>query len=71
VITPAVPDEVALVIAGGHHPAARLSPEGKIATQKLRDEFKVQDFEPATKAESAGLGNLLRDIWGFDLAESR
>jgi hypothetical protein len=31
----------------------------------------VQDFEPATKAESAGLGNLLRDIWGFDLAESR
>jgi ABC-type phosphate/phosphonate transport system substrate-binding protein len=50
---------------------ALLSPEGKIATQKLRDEFKVQDFEPATKEEYAGLGKLLRDTWGFDLAESR
>jgi ABC-type phosphate/phosphonate transport system substrate-binding protein len=49
---------------------ALLSPEGKIATQKLRDEFKVQDFEPATKEEFAGLGKLLRDTWGFDLAES-
>ncbi|BAV32456.1 hypothetical protein SCL_0132 [Sulfuricaulis limicola] len=51
--------------------AALLSPEGKIATQKLRGEFKVEDFEPATKAEYAGLGKLLRDTWGFDLAESR
>lgn len=48
-----------------------LSPEGKAATQKLRDEFKVQDFEAATKEEYAGLGKLLRDTWGFDVAESR
>ena len=50
---------------------ALLSPEGKIATRKLLDEFKLQDFEPATKEEYAGLGRLLRDVWGFDLAESR
>jgi ABC-type phosphate/phosphonate transport system substrate-binding protein len=48
-----------------------LSSEGRAATQKLRDEFKVQDFEPATEVEYAGLGKLLRDTWGFDLAESR
>jgi ABC-type phosphate/phosphonate transport system substrate-binding protein len=41
--------------------AALLSPAGKIATQKLRDEFKVQEFDPATKEEYAGLGKLLRD----------
>lgn len=50
---------------------ALLSPEGKIATQKLLAEFKLQDFEPATKEEYAGLGMLLRDTWGFDLAGSR
>jgi hypothetical protein len=44
-----------------HHTAALLSPAGKIATQKLRDEFKVQEFDPATKEEYAGLGKLLRD----------
>lgn len=47
--------------------AALLTPEGKAATQKLRGEFKVEDFEPATKAEYAGLGKLLRDVWGFEL----
>jgi len=51
--------------------AALLSPEGKVATQKLLAEFKLQDFEPATKEEYAGLGKLLRDVWGFGLAESR
>jgi ABC-type phosphate/phosphonate transport system substrate-binding protein len=51
--------------------AALLSPEGKVATRKLLAEFKLQDFEPATKEEYADLGKLLRDVWGFDLAESR
>lgn len=51
--------------------AALLSPEGKVVTRKLLAEFKLQDFEPATKEEYAGLGKLLRDVWGFDLAESR
>ncbi|MHB1140274.1 MAG: phosphate/phosphite/phosphonate ABC transporter substrate-binding protein [Sulfuricaulis sp.] len=50
---------------------ALLSSEGKVATRKLLAEFKLQDFEPATKEEYAGLGKLLRDVWGFDLAESR
>ena len=45
---------------------ALLSPEGQIATQKLRGEFNVKDFEPATKEEYMGLGKLLRDTWGFD-----
>lgn len=48
-----------------------LSPESKQATQKLLEEFKVQNFEPATKEEYAGLGKLLRDTWGFDLNEPR
>ena len=48
-----------------------LSRASEMAAQKLRDEFKVQEFDPATKEEYAGLGKRLRDTWGFDLAESR
>lgn len=50
---------------------ALLSPEGTAAAQKLLDEFKIKHFEPATKEEYAGLGKLLRDVWGFDLDASR
>jgi ABC-type phosphate/phosphonate transport system substrate-binding protein len=46
---------------------AMLSPEGVIATQKLRDVFKIQTLEPATAEEYQGLGKLLRDVWGFEL----
>jgi len=45
---------------------ALLSEDGKAATQKLRAEFKAKNFEPATKEEYAGLGKLLRDVWGFE-----
>ncbi len=46
---------------------ALLSEEGKIATRKLRDEFKGQEFVVAQAAEYEGLGALLRDVWGFEL----
>jgi ABC-type phosphate/phosphonate transport system substrate-binding protein len=46
---------------------ALLSPAGKAATQKLREEFKNQDLVPAGVLEYDGLGVLLRDVWGFDL----
>ncbi|MHB8535036.1 MAG: phosphate/phosphite/phosphonate ABC transporter substrate-binding protein [Sulfuricaulis sp.] len=45
---------------------ALLSPEGEVATQKLRGEFNVKDFVPATKDEYMGLGKFLRDTWGFE-----
>jgi ABC-type phosphate/phosphonate transport system substrate-binding protein len=45
---------------------ALLSPEGQAATLKLRQEFKVENFEPASKEEYTGLGKLLRSTWGFD-----
>ncbi len=47
--------------------SALLSPEGNAATQKLRTEFKMKQFVPATPQEYAGLGKYLRDVWGFDL----
>ena len=50
---------------------ALLSPEGTAAARKLLDEFKMKHFEPATKEEYAGLGKLLRDVWGFELDGSR
>lgn len=46
---------------------AFLSAEGAAATQKLREVFKVQALAPATVEEYQGHGQLLRDIWGFDL----
>lgn len=47
---------------------AMLSPEGAVATQKLRDEYKIKaPMQPATEQEFEGLGKLLRDVWGFDL----
>jgi ABC-type phosphate/phosphonate transport system substrate-binding protein len=45
---------------------ALLSPEGAIATQKLRTLFKIQHLLPATVDEYRGLGRLLRDVWGFE-----
>jgi len=50
---------------------ALLSEAGNAATEKLRAEFKTKGFEPATKEEYAGLGKLLRDVWGFELDGSR
>lgn len=47
--------------------AALLSAQGNAATRKLRAEFKAGRFVPATAQEYAGLGRLLKDIWGFDL----
>jgi len=47
---------------------AMLSPEGAVATQKLRDVYKIQaPMQPATEEEFKDLGKLLRDVWGFDL----
>ena len=46
---------------------ALLSEEGKIATRKLRDGFKGQDFVVAQAAEYEDLGVLLRGVWGFEL----
>lgn len=47
---------------------AMLSPEGAVASQKLRDLYKIQaPMQPATEEEFKGLGKLLRDVWGFDL----
>jgi ABC-type phosphate/phosphonate transport system substrate-binding protein len=46
---------------------ALLSPEGAIATQKLRDVYKAQALLPATVEEYQGLGKLMRDVWGFEL----
>ena len=43
------------------------SPEGRVATQKLRDEFKGQDFVPAKDEEYVDHAKLLKDIWGFGL----
>jgi len=50
---------------------ALLSPAGQAATQRMRQEFKIENFEPASKEEYAGLGKLLRDTWGFDTNEPR
>lgn len=48
--------------------AALLSPEGAVATQKLRDVYKIKaPMQAATEQEFEGLGKLLRDVWGFDL----
>ncbi|HJX18887.1 MAG TPA: PhnD/SsuA/transferrin family substrate-binding protein [Acidiferrobacterales bacterium] len=46
---------------------AFLSAEGAVATQKLRDVYKVQTLLPATVEEFQGLGKLMRDVWGFEL----
>lgn len=46
---------------------ALLSPEGAVATQKLREVFKIQNLVAATDEEYQGLGKLLRDVYGFDL----
>lgn len=46
---------------------ALLSPEGAVATQKLREVFKIQNLVAATEEEYQGLGKLLRDVYGFDL----
>lgn len=47
---------------------AMLSSEGAVATQKLRDLYKIQaPMQPVTEEEFKGLGKLLRDVWGFDL----
>jgi ABC-type phosphate/phosphonate transport system substrate-binding protein len=46
---------------------ALLSPEGAAATQKMRELYKVQSLAPATVEEFQGLGQLLRDVWGFGL----
>ena len=45
---------------------ALLSPEGAIATQKLREVFKIQNLVPVNAEEYQGLGKYLRDVWGFD-----
>lgn len=46
---------------------ALLSPEGQLATAKLRGEFGNKDIMPATPGEYDGLGKLLKDAWGFSL----
>jgi len=46
---------------------ALLSPEGLAATQKMRDIYKAPSLVPATVEEFQGLGQLLRDVWGFGL----
>lgn len=63
---PRVPPDMQQKIA-----RALLSEEAKAATQKLRDEFKIKNFEPATREEYAGLDRLLRDVWGFGLDASQ
>lgn len=45
---------------------ALLSPEGAVATQKLREVFKIQNLLPAKVDEYQGHGKFLRDVWGFD-----
>lgn len=49
---------------------ALMSPQGSIATQQLRAQFKADHFLPATDQEYAGLGRYMRDVWGFDLTSS-
>lgn len=44
---------------------ALLSPEGAAATEKLREVFKAPKLVPAVPDEYKGLGNLLKDAWGF------
>ena len=46
---------------------ALLSAQGNAATSKLRAEFKSGQFVPATAQEYAGLGKLLKNVWGFNL----
>jgi ABC-type phosphate/phosphonate transport system substrate-binding protein len=46
---------------------ALLSPEGAVASQKLRDVYKIQSLLAATVDEYQGLGKLMRDVWGFEL----
>lgn len=45
---------------------ALLSPEGAVATQKLREAFKAQNLLAATTDEYKDLGKLVRDTWGFE-----
>lgn len=44
---------------------ALLSPAGKQATAKLREEYNGQDFVPASAEEYIGHSMLLKDVWGF------
>jgi len=46
---------------------ALLSPAGKLATAKLREEYNGQDFVPATAQEYEGVHVLLKDVWGFQI----
>lgn len=46
---------------------ALLSPEGLVASEKMREAFKVSKFEAASVEEYQGLGRLLRNEWGFEL----
>jgi len=46
------------------------SPEGKTVTQKLRDEFKGQDFVPARDEEYIDHAKLLKDVWSFGLSDT-
>lgn len=46
---------------------ALLSPEGQVATAKLRGEYGNKPLVPATREEYNHLGALLRDVWGFQL----
>lgn len=46
---------------------ALLSPAGKQATAKLREEYAGQDFVPATAQEYEGHHILLKDTWGFEI----
>ena len=47
--------------------AALLSPQGSVAARTLLAEFKTRRFVPATAQEYAGLGKLLKNVWGFGL----
>ena len=46
--------------------AALLSEEGKKATAKLLEAYAAKEFVPARPGEYAGLGSLLKDVYGFD-----
>lgn len=46
---------------------ALLSPAGKQATAKLREEYAGQDFIPAAAQEYEGHHILLKDTWGFQI----
>ena len=46
---------------------ALLSPAGKQATAKLREEYAGQNLIPASAQEYEGHHILLKDIWGFEI----